>query len=512
MRFVKNIIRVSLVSLMFTMMLLSAGAVKDAQAVSMITGEHVNRHGDLPVILEHQSLRVLVAFDNVSFFMNKGIQDGLYVELMKRFKQFLVNKYPQAKGLKIYFIPVPQDKMTYMISQGYGDIAVGLSPTKNDKRFVDFSIPEKLWLKEIAVIKKGAKPIKRLEDFAGRFFWVRQNSSYYESLKNLNAYLNAMKLKPVTIIKAEEFLTDADLVDMVAKGEIVATIVDNSRLTVWRRLFGNVEFIDNVPLKVNSTLAWGMRHESKELYRAVNKFLHKYRDGTPLGKPIYDRYMRTRTTMQSRMARRSSEWLGISADDFTRYAKIFKKYGNKFDIDWILLMAQGYQESTLNPHARSNRGAVGIMQVLPSTANEWYININSIHQVDNNVHAGTKYMRFIIDYYFNDENIASSEKILFALAAYNCGPNRIRKYQKEASLQGLDPNKWFENVEKIAMEHNAFETVKYVRNISSLYISYQNTYTLQQQKDNKRRVTKDLPPKKREATRANAKVNTKDKK
>ncbi len=462
--------------------------ISPSWSVSMEDGQLEYRHGDLPVILQNQSLRVLVAYDNVSFFMNKGKQDGLYVALMHQFEKFLQSKYHEAKRLKIYFIPVRQDQMMQRISEGYGDIAMGVSPTNNFKRYVDFTIPEKLWLKEIAVTRSGSKPIRKIEDFAGGFFWVRKSSSYYESLKTINTYLKAMKLKPVTIIQADEFLTDADLVDMVSKGEILATVVNDSKLVVWKRYFQGVRFNVDVPLKVNGTLVWAIRHESKQLYREANLFLREYRDGTPNGKVIYDRYMRTLPTYASRYNRPDNEWLGLKADKFTKYAKIFRNYGSKYNIDWMLLMAQSYQESTLNPNAISNRGAVGIMQVLPSTASEWYININSVHDVDNNVHAGTKYMRYMLDNYFCEKSISLSEKILFALASYNCGPNRIMKYRREAKEKGLDPNKWFDNVEKIAMEHSALETVKYVRNISSLYVSYQNVFSLEEQKKSVRHL------------------------
>lgn len=488
-----RITRVLLVMAVFLFAIISISLNSKVYAISMDKDTNVYRHGDLPVILEHQSLRVLVAYDNVSFFMNKGKQDGLYVALMNKYVKFIQKSYPNAKNLKVYFIPVAQDQMTHLISKGYGDIAMGISPNEYDKRFVDFTIPEKHWLDEIAVFKKGSKPVFKLEDFAGRFIWVREHSSYYESLKNLNSYLKALNLKPITIIKADDFLTDADLVDMVAKGEILGTIIDTSRLHVWKKMFQNVTFVDQVPLKVNSTLVWAIRHNSKELYRSINRFLRTYGDGTALGKPIYDRYMRTSPTLESRMARTSNEWLGINSDDFMRFKKLFIEYGEKFDIDWMLLMAQGYQESTLNPNARSNRGAVGIMQVLPSTANEWYVNVNSVHELRNNVHAGTKYMRFMIDTYFNNEKIIKSEKLLFALAAYNCGPNRVRKYQRIAKEKGLNPYVWFENVEKIAMENNALETVQYVRNISSLYISYQNAYNLQLKKDKARKNTNTKP-------------------
>lgn len=445
--------------------------------------ENMRSQKDLSAIIDNSLLRVLVVYDNVSFFMKNGRQAGLHVALMKQFKEYLIkNNYQSAKDLKIYFIPVRQDEMMRLISEGYGDLALGVVPTKENKRYVDFSKPEKLWINEIVVTTKRMHEIKSFYDLSGKIVHVRESSSYYESLKKVNVLLKAHDLEPIYIVKVDEYLSDADLVDMVDKGEITATVVNDSKMVIWKKMFLNTNFNHSFPIKINSTMSWAMRHKSPEMYKAVNNFLTEYRDGTLKGKPIYDQYMRTFPTFSYRHTKKNSQKLGISIDKFTKFSRIFKNYGEKFKIDWMLLMAQSYQESTLNPKALSNRGAVGIMQVLPSTAKEKYINVNSVHDVDNNVHAGTKYMRYMLDNYFNDSSIDQSEKILFALAGYNCGPNRITKYRKEALLKGYNPNKWFNNVEKIAIEHGIVETVKYVRNISSLYVTYQQMYLLENNK------------------------------
>ena len=188
--------------------------------------------------------------------------------------------------------------------------------------------------------------------------------------------------------------------------------------------------------------------------------------------------MRTHPTYRARVERQDSERLGINVENFKKFSNIFQKYGKHYGIDWIVLMAQSYQESTLNPNARSNRGAVGIMQVLPSTAQEWYIGVDGVNDLDNNVHAGTKYMRYMLDSYFNEPELSEYERMLLALAAYNCGPNRITKYREEARTSGLNPNVWFGNVEAIAASHGATETVNYVQNISELYVSYQESYKI----------------------------------
>ncbi len=451
--------------------LLSPANARDSEILTGI-------RGDLPKILERHTLRILVSYDNVGFYMEKGRQDGLYVAMMKKFEQYLRQKYVSAERLKLYFIPVREDEMMKLIADGYGDLALGITPTNEFKRYVDFSIPEKLWLKEIAVTKIGTKEIKSLQDFAGRTVWARRSSSYYVSLNLLNDYLKASGLMPVNIVGADEFLTDADLVDMVGRGEIPATIVNDSKLVIWRRYFGNVVFNMEAPIKVNSTLNWAIRHNSPLLYKEINLFLRSYRDGTAQGTKVYDQYMRTHPTYRARVERQDSERLGINVENFKKFSNIFQKYGKHYGIDWILLMAQSYQESTLNPNARSNRGAVGIMQVLPSTAQEWYIGVDGVNDLDNNVHAGTKYMRYMLDSYFNEPELSEYERMLLALAAYNCGPNRITKYREEARTSGLNPNVWFGNVEAIAASHGATETVNYVQNISELYVSYQESYKI----------------------------------
>ena len=150
----------------------------------------------------------------------------------------------------------------------------------------------------------------------------------------------------------------------------------------------------------------------------------------------------------------------------------FLKYADRYQLDWLLLVAQGYQESGLNQALVSNRGAVGIMQVLPKTASSKPFYIKNINRVDNNVHAGTKYMRFLIDKYFTDPKIDKLNRHLFALAAYNAGPARVAQLRKIAKERGLNPNLWFDNVEIIAAQEIGQETVQYVSNIYKFYASY----------------------------------------
>jgi membrane-bound lytic murein transglycosylase MltF len=150
---------------------------------------------------------------------------------------------------------------------------------------------------------------------------------------------------------------------------------------------------------------------------------------------------------------------------------LFHKYGEKYSLDYLLMLAQGYQESQLNQNARSQVGAIGVMQVMPATGQE--LKVGDITQLEPNVHAGVKYIRFMIDKYYANEPMDRLNKGLFAFAAYNAGPGRINQLRQRAAKRGLDPNKWFNNVEVLAAESIGRETVQYVANIYKYYLASQ---------------------------------------
>jgi membrane-bound lytic murein transglycosylase MltF len=134
------------------------------------------------------------------------------------------------------------------------------------------------------------------------------------------------------------------------------------------------------------------------------------------------------------------------------------------------MMAQGYQESQLNQEAKSPVGAIGVMQVMPPTGKD--MNVGDITQMEPNIHAGVKYMRFMMDQFYENEPMDRLNKGLFTFASYNAGPGRVQQLRKQAAKRGLDPNVWFNNVELIAAEKIGRETVTYVANIYKYYLAY----------------------------------------
>jgi membrane-bound lytic murein transglycosylase MltF len=164
-----------------------------------------------------------------------------------------------------------------------------------------------------------------------------------------------------------------------------------------------------------------------------------------------------------------------SADtqNFLKYKDLFQKYANQYGFDWLLIAALAYQESGLDNNKKNKSGAVGIMQVLPSTGNDKNIRISKVHLLENNIHAGVKYLAFLRNRYFSDPQIQPRNQVRFALASYNAGPAKINRARTLAKEMGLDSTRWFRNVELAALKLIGQETVRYVSNINKYYVIYQ---------------------------------------
>ncbi len=166
---------------------------------------------------------------------------------------------------------------------------------------------------------------------------------------------------------------------------------------------------------------------------------------------------------------------------FQDVVELFKKYGAKYELDYLLMAAQGYQESTLDHSVRSPVGAIGIMQVMPATGKD--MRVGDITRIEANIHAGVKYMRFMMDQYYKDEPMDDLNKALMTFASYNAGPGRLRQLRIDTEKKGLNPNIWFGNVERVASERIGRETVTYVSNIYKYYIAYRLVMDQRQQRE-----------------------------
>ena len=425
--------------------------------------------GDLDGMEKRRVIRILSVYSVGSYYIDQGQEKGLTKELARLFEHF-INKRVQGKQ-KIYaaIIPVARDQLIPALLAGRGDLVVAnLSITPEREELIDFSIPVSKPLREILVTGPSAPGLESIDDLAGKTLYVRHSSSYRESVEQLNTRLAQAGKAPVKIRAVDESLEDVDLIEMVNTGLLPWAIIDDYKLNMWKDMFASLQPRPDIVFREGARIAWAMRPDSPQLEEAVNAFLKKNRAGTLVGNVLINRYVN------------DFDWAdnALSTADyalFKRLAQLFEKYGETYEIDYLLAVAQGYQESRLNQSARSHTGAIGIMQMLPATAGDPNVNISDIEQTENNIHAGMKYLNFLRQRYFSDPGIDHTNRTLMALAAYNAGPARMINLRARAAKLGYDPNVWFDNVELVAARDVGREPVTYVANIVKYYTAYRHS-------------------------------------
>jgi membrane-bound lytic murein transglycosylase MltF len=421
--------------------------------------------GDLPGMIERRQIRVLVTYNKTSYFIDKGVQRGVAYDAFRLFEEDL-NKRLKTGNLRIHvvFLPVGRDELADALTSGRGDIvAAGITVTESRLKLADFSEPLVGNVKEVIVTGPGAPAIATIDDLAGQTVHVRAQSLYQENLQELSARLVQQGKKPIDIKPLASNLEDEDILQMTHAGLIKITVVNDFLATFWKQMLSGLTIHNDVVVKDGDQIAYAMRKDSPLLKAELDRFVTSHRRGTIMGNVLFMKYLKN--TKYAKNATSPEE-----LEKFRTMRELFRKYGDQYGVDWLLMAAQGYQESGLNQSVKSKVGAVGVMQVMPATGKD--MKVGDITQMEPNINAGVKYIRFMIDQYFKDEPMDALNKGLFAFASYNAGPARVKALRKEAASSGLNPNLWFNNVEQIAAKRIGRETVQYVGNIYKYYIAY----------------------------------------
>ena len=403
--------------------------------------------------------------------------------MLEEFEKY-VNKKIKAKTLKInvVYIPVRRDELIPGLVKGRGDIAVAnLTITSQRRKNVDFSNPLMTGVRELLITGSAAPSVASLDDLSGKEIHVRKSSSYYESLIELNASLKKNGRKPVKLIPADDLFEDEDLLEMVNAGLIPMIIMDSHKAQFWAQIFKKIQVHSEISVRTGGEIAWAFRKNSPKLKTVINKFVADHKEGTLIGNMLFKRYLKNTKYLKNSISKQELK-------KFRAMVKLFKKYARRYDFDYLMIAAQAYQESGLDHSKKSPAGAIGVMQLLPTTAADPNVNIADIKKLENNIHAGTKYLRFIINQYYKDEPMDNVNKLLFAFASYNAGPAKVNRLRKEAAAMGLDPNAWFHNAEIAAAKIIGRETVQYVSNIYKYYIAYR---MVTEQKQKKHKIMKE---------------------
>jgi membrane-bound lytic murein transglycosylase MltF len=422
--------------------------------------------GDLDGMVKRRLIRILVPYSKTYYFVDRAVERGLSYEVGQLLERDL-NKALKTGNVRVYvvYIPTSRHELIPALQGGRGDIAMGdLTITPERLKLVDFTDPTFGVVSEIVVTAPGGPSIATVDDLGGKEIYIRRSSSYYESVEKLNARLTETGKPTVKIKLAPETLEDEDILEMVNAGLAQVTIVDDVVAGFWKQVFTRLTLHPDVAVRTGGEIAWMIRKDSPTLKAELNAMLVRYPKGSWQRDELLTKYLK------------NTKWAkaATSGEGRTRYDRVvtlFKKYGNRYAMDYLLALALGYQESELNQNARSKVGAIGVMQLMPATGKD--MAVGDITQLEPNIHAGMKFLRAMMNEQYANEPMDRLNKGLFTFAAYNAGPGRIDQLRKLAARRGLDPNVWFDNVELMAAEKIGRETVTYVSNIYKYYLAYQ---------------------------------------
>ena len=430
--------------------------------------------GDLDGMIERGFVRVLTAYNPIFFHYDGVERKGLAVDVAQAFEEHLTQSLKKKPGeMHAVLIPVARDDLLPYLIEGRGDIVLAnltITPDRADQ--VAFSDPTYPDVSELVISGPAAPDIASLDDLAASEVHVRKSSSYFEHLTALNQDREAAGKARIPIVEADELLEDYDLLEMVNAGILPAMIVDSHKAALWAQVFDKIKVHEDLSVHGGGSIAWALRPDNPELMKTVNAFVKDLKKGSLLGNILIKRYLKNTQWIDNV---RSAE----SAEKYEATIEIIKKYAGEYEFDWLMIVAQGYQESKLDQSKKSHAGAVGVMQILPSTAADPNVGIPDIEKTEPNIHAGVKYLRFLKERYFASDDIDPLDQTLFAFAAYNAGPANIAKAQKKAAEMNLDPNRWFGETEIAAGKAISREPVIYVRNIYKYYIAYKQLTEIQ---------------------------------
>jgi membrane-bound lytic murein transglycosylase MltF len=462
---------------------IGAQAQPSSQTQPMPTAKPAGRHveiqkkswtGDFNGMLKRRLIRVLVPYSRSLYFNDKGRERGITADNVRDFERWINKKYAKKRDkrtITVVIYPTTRDKLLPEVAQGLGDIAVGnLTVTKERRNVVDFASPaEQPGVRELVVTGPKSPAISTVDDLAGKTVHVRKSSSYYESLEALNGRFAKESKPSMKIVLVPDALEDEDMLEMLNAGILEAIVVDDWKAKMWAQILPKIKVNERAAVREGGKIGWAIRKGSPKLEAEILDFYARYLNKHGVAASRLNQYMkRIKQIKQIKQIKDPTDTAEFKR--FEQMVALFEKYGKKYNFDPLMLTAQGYQESQLNQNARSQGGAIGVMQVMPAIGKE--MKVGDIRIIEPNIQAGTKYMDQLMTKFFKDTKFDVSNRTLFAFASYNAGPGNISKMRKEAAKRGLDPDKWFNNVEIVTAQKIGIETTMYVRNIYKYYVAY----------------------------------------
>jgi len=433
--------------------------------------------GDLEEVRARGSLRVLTLNNPVNYFLYRGRLMGFDYEVAKMATSRL--------GVRLEMVVPPSRDLVFdWLLEGRGDvIASTLTVTPERQEFLLFSRPY-MFIREL-VVRAAAEEngISSIWELAGRRIHAWESSSHYQTLVDLRIVVGPFEIVPIP-----EDMEFEEVLDHVADGSFPLAVMDSHILEAELGYRDDIvvafPLLDpRVPPPERHTViardravAFAVRPENPELRQFLDEFVADIRGTLPYN-DVVGRYFRN----NRRLARVKTRRAAVSGR-ISPYDELFKRYAKRYDLDWRLMAAQAYQESRFDPRAESWAGALGLFQLLPSTAYE--MGFEDVHDPETGIHAGVKYMYLLLNRF--DSRIPLKHRLRFSLAAYNAGWGHVQDARRLAAEKGWDPDKWFGHTEKAMRllrlpqyyrraRHGyvrGFEPVNYVSQIQNTYDHY----------------------------------------
>ncbi|MGE6791177.1 transglycosylase SLT domain-containing protein [Pseudomonas guineae] len=443
------------------LLLLSWTAV--ARVAGPLEVEQPKAARDLASIRSSGELRVLVNQSRNSSGEVKGQSIGVEYQRMRAFELYLNRNSRDGRTLKLKILPRAKDQLLAALQRGEGDlVAPGelLNIPRGSKLSASAAIRSNVPL--IIVAKQGNRRYQNLEQLSGRSLALPAGSVAGEAVRAVNQRLINSQRSPIIIEWVDPTLAVEDVLEMVQAGIFSVTAVEQPIAERWAKVMPKLRLDRHLQLSNDGDMRWYVRRDTPMLGTSIDRFLKGYRDPADQD-AAFQRVYRRLYKVHYPLGRTERQRL-------EKVRPVLQRYASQHDFDWLALAALAFKESTLNPAARGAGGATGLMQITPAAART--VGVSNIGVLDNNVQASAKYLAMIRRNYFNSPQLNERERMAFILAGYNLGPQRVQSMRAEARRRGLNPNQWFFQVERVAMEQMGMGVVSYVNSVNKYYLAY----------------------------------------
>lgn len=418
---------------------------------------------DLAEIRSSRTLRVLVNQSRNSSGEVQGQAIGVEYHRLRAFEQYLNGHARDGQEINLKIIPKAKDQLLAALARGEGDlVAPGELLDINTAHKTVTSDPiisdVPLWLVGV----KGERRFTRLEQLSGRTLALTTGSAAADAVSQVNQKLALHKQPPIKVEWVDPTLAVEDVLEMVQAGIFHLTIVEKPIAERWSKILPKLRFDKQVAITSPGDEFWFVRQDASILRASIDRFLKTYR--TPADRDVaFQRIYRRLYQVRNPLAR-------IDRQRLEKLRPVLQKHAEEQGMDWLNLAALAFKESALDPSARNSGGPTGLMQITPSAAQR--VGVNNIETLDSNVQAGARYLTMIRRKFFASPKLNERERMAFVLAAYNMGPERVQGMRTEAKRRGLNPNQWFFQVERIAMEQVGMSAVGYVNSVNKYYLAF----------------------------------------